>query len=210
MSFRSKCTWAIAFGCVLIACEDPSPPGAPGAKASSRVPDAPHTTPDRAPSAPAPSFDPTVPYSLELGRGGGRSGLETIHVDPSGAVTVHRNPSQRGDVGWERGTLALSQAQRLELTESLHRQQLLTLGGHYSAGIADGTQWVLRIVRGEEEHVIYCDNRCPEGVGRFATELDRLLASAGLGDVSWAAVRGGAHDDRLWDAVRRTAEPAEE
>lgn len=105
-------------------------------------------------AAQEPSFGPTLPYSVELGRGGGRSGLETIRVEPDGAVTLHRNPSRRGDVGWERATLALSEPQRAELTESLGRHRVLTLDGRYSAGIADGTRWVLRIVHGEEEHVV--------------------------------------------------------
>lgn len=215
MSVQTKrAWWTLAILGVLLGCEDPAPPEA---AAPATVPDAPRNAPEPAAipamepePEPGPSLDPTIPYSVAWGVGGGRVGLETTLVDPSGAVTLHRSPVRRGCAGWERGELALSEAQRSELRESVRRNRVLALVGRYSAGIADGTQAILHIVQGEAEYVIYCDNTCPEGVRTFTRELDALMVWAGRADVSWTPTEGCEHDDALWDALRRNPPPPEE
>lgn len=159
---------------------------------------------------PGPSEEPesgtggvSMPDLLEIGVGSGREGLLTVSIDRHGAVTV-----QRPNVvllEWERATLQLNEAQREEIAQRIDRDQIYALDGVYSAGVADGTQLVLRMLERDDETVIYCDNECPPEVNAFNELVERLLDEAGLAGAHWSSVGGERSDSALWDAVRRVA-----
>jgi len=163
-----------------------------------------------APHPVAPGIDFGAPLTLDLGRGSGLRGLDLIHVGPEGVVEVHRRRDYpRGNAiahHWERATLTLDPADRLRLRALMATHRLGELDPLYTPPertIPDGTQWLMRIRQGEHDHVVYCSNRFPPELRAFATDLDALLARAGLDAVSWERVprsRSRMHERALWAA----------
>lgn len=146
-----------------------------------------------------------MPDLVEFGRGSGRDGLATVSIDGEGVVTIHR--AGFGNPEWERGTVRLSAEQRIAIAERIYRDQIYAMDGSYSAGVMDGWQFVLRLIEGDDETVVYCDNQCPPRVDRFIEEVNRMVEEAGRDGYGWTWVRGSEHDDALWDAVRRLRIP---
>jgi hypothetical protein len=151
--------------------------------------------------------DPAVPWVVELGRGSGMHGLDTVKVFQDGTVVLHR----RDAGGWPAGgadvtRFTLPEHALSQVLDGLAKYRLLDLEPVYRRGVRDGTQWVLRVKQGAVEKAVYCDNRFPEQVRQFAADLDALLARHGLGMAAWCRVDYGGlppHEQELWDSIRR-------
>lgn len=191
---------------VVAACQEEAPPPRPVAPIADVSP-----APAPAPADPPPEaseLDFEAPLTFDLGRGSGLRGLELIHVDPTGAVEAHRRREvERGNVihhYWERATLTLDAASLGRLRGLMATHRLGALDALYDGDMHDGVQWLMRIQQGEHDRVVYCDNRFPPELRAFATDLDALLAGAGLDAAPWERVprpRSGEHDNALWEAL---------
>lgn len=155
--------------------------------------------------------DPDQPYRIELGRGSGMFGLHTVRVDQDGVVTLYRQGTE-GDSGarlryWETATLRLPADGRAAVLAAVADTRVLGLGREYhDPSIHDGTQWVLCVRQGGRERAVYCNNRFPPAVVRFAGRLDAVLAAHGLAAAEWTrvhAAEAGRHDRELWDSIHR-------
>jgi hypothetical protein len=156
---------------------------------------------------PAFVMDHTHPFWLEFGRGSGWHGLNTVKIDQTGRVVLHRMKSMhQNDVtvqSWEVGTLQLPPEAITELLKAVESNNLLGLQKAYHANVHDGTQWVLWIMQGEQEKSVYFDNHFPRSITAFAQQLDAILAQAGLDKVAWQPVDDRQHEKELWASIRR-------
>ncbi len=161
---------------------------------------------------PAFIIDRTKPFLVEIGRGGYRTGLDTIKVDHTGRIVLHRAYHQKRqddqyDLIFEIATLQLSPDALVEVVKAVEANNLMALGkAYYDARIADGTQWVLWIRQGEQEKVVYCDNRFPPAITEFAEQLDEIISRAGLDDSKWQPESRQGHlqnQRELTDCVTR-------
>jgi hypothetical protein len=159
---------------------------------------------------PAFTIDRTQPFWLEFGRGSGWHGLETIKLDQTGRVVLHRMKSTRQDdvnvLTWEVATLQLPPMAVAEVLKAVESNGLMGLHKAYHENIADGTQWVLWIKQAEREKSVYFDNSFPATITRFAEQLDVILARAGSDKAAWKPVPERAcreHEKELWDSIKR-------
>jgi hypothetical protein len=150
-------------------------------------------------------LDPERDYHIELGRGSGWHGLDTVKVRSDGTVTLHRmsHPFDR----WETATLRLPPTALALVVDAVGQNRLLALKREYhEESIADGTQWVFWVKQGWREKAVYLSNAFPDQILRFAKALDGILAANGLGTVAWRAVaasNGRHHERELWDSIER-------
>lgn len=159
-----------------------------------------------------PSFtiDHAQPFWLEFGRGSGWHGLNTVKIDQTGKVVLHRMKSEsQQDVtvlSWEAATLQLSPEALAEVPKAVESNSLTGLHKAYHRDIDDGTQWVLWLRHGEQEKSVYFDNSFPRGITTFAEQLDAILARAGSATVKWQPVpvsESRRHERELWDSIKR-------
>src|SRR5262249_50895911 len=133
------------------------------------------------------AIDHTQPFWLEFGRGSGWHGLDTIKIDQTGRVILHRMKSERQEnvnvLSWEVGTLQLSPEGLAEVLKAVESNNLMSLHKAYHEDIADGTQWVLWIRQGGWEKSVYFNNSFPRAITAFAEQLDAILGRAGLDKV---------------------------
>ena len=141
-----------------------------------------------------------IPDTVEIGLGSGREGLATTTVNREGVATVYR--TSFGSPEWQRATVHLSLEEHAAIIERIHHDQIYATDGRYSSGLMDGTQLVLRLVEGDDQTIVYCDNNCPDEVNRFYEEFVRIVDNAGRDRFRWEWVSGSEHDDALWEAVR--------
>jgi hypothetical protein len=170
---------------------------------------------------PAFTIDRTQPFWLEFGRGSGWHGLDTVKIDQTGRVVLHRMKSTRQEnlnvlswevatlqvLSWEVATLQLPPEVVAEVLKAVESNRLMGLHRAYRDDkIADGTQWVLWIKQGEREKSVYFDNSFPRAITAFAEQVDAILARAGLNKVAWQPVperESRQHEKELWDSIRR-------
>jgi hypothetical protein len=159
---------------------------------------------------PAFTIDHTQPFWVEFGRGSGWHGLDTVKIDQTGRVVLHRMKSEHqvhvNALSWEVATLQLSPEALDEVLKAVESNKLMGLQKAYHENIADGTQWVLWIRQGEHEKSVYFDNRFPPAITRFAEQLDAVLARAGLDKAAWQPVperESHQHERELWDSIKR-------
>lgn len=153
--------------------------------------------------SPAFTIDRTKPYSLEFGRGSGWHGLNTIKLDSTGQVTLHRI---KQSLSWETTSYHLSQESLTEVLNAVETNNLLGLRKAYHENIRDGTQWVLWIKQGEQEKSVYFDNNFPQRIKTFAKELDAILTRTGSNNAVWQPVpaqESRQHERALWDSIKR-------
>jgi hypothetical protein len=142
---------------------------------------------------PAFAIDRTKPFWIEIGRGGHKGGLDTIKIDQTGRVILHRTSRRKkqdgsDDLICEVATLQLSPEALVEALKSVDAANLMALGkAYYRVALADGTQWILWIRQGEQEKAVYCDNSFPKAITEFAEQLDALLGRAGLENTTWTS-----------------------
>jgi hypothetical protein len=151
-------------------------------------------------------LDPGMPYLIELGRGSGLDGLDTIAIRQDGTATLQR--MRREDSGqFERATIQLAPSALADVLRALDESGVLGLYREYhEPGVCDGTQWVLWVRQGQDETSVYCDNHFPKPMVRFAAALDRILDESGLERAEWRRVPDAdatKHDQDLWDSIRR-------
>src|SRR5258708_6474960 len=87
---------------------------------------------------------PSTPWRIELGRGSGWHGLNTIKIDQDGRVAFHRLRSDRRDDGillsWETATAKMRQEDVAKVLDAVGANRLLDLDKAYHADVCDGTQ----------------------------------------------------------------------
>jgi len=154
-------------------------------------------------------FKPDEPFRLELGRGGGRDGLETVATDQTGRAVLHRLQSERrgGSIRLycETAELELDAEALRRITDAVRDTGLLRMRRAYHKDVADGTQWIFRLRQGENEKAIYFNNRFPGNTRRFAAILDGVLDESGREDLSWSRVADDKmrdHEKALWESIR--------
>jgi hypothetical protein len=125
-------------------------------------------------------------------------------------VIAHRmRREQREGVNmqsWETATTRLRPAAVGEVLQAVEANGLMALRRAYHADVDDGTQWVLWIKQWEREKSVYFNHNFPRAITRFAEELDRILAAAGLDKVAWQPVpreEARRQARELWDCTRR-------
>ena len=158
---------------------------------------------------PIVNLDAGKPYTLELGRGSGLDGFDTISVDHSGETVLYRQIHEKRwgtwSKKWETAQLSMGKeaAQRLvKLVLDLH---LLEMNRSYSAGAYDGTQWIFRLTQEGKLKSIYCDNYFPKPLRAFSRSLDTELKQAGVEKLKWRTVSDherGLHDKDLWSSIK--------
>jgi hypothetical protein len=161
-------------------------------------------------TAPAPNIDHTQPFWLEFGRGSGWHGLETIKIDQTGRVVLHRIKSKQPDNATfnscEVATLRLSPEALAEVHKAVESNGLMELDEAYHQHVVDGAQWVLWIRHGELEKAVYFNNSFPPAIKAFAQQLDAILGRAGLDKVAWQPVpqwQSRQHERELWRSIER-------
>lgn len=154
-------------------------------------------------------LNPAEPWRIELGRGSGQYGLETVKLTHDGRAVVHQMNQRREWNGvtrfWETATLTLPPEAVTRITDAVAAERLGELHRHYSSGWVDGNQWVLWVRQGNREKAVYFDNHFPEPVVRFAAAVDAELVTAGVG-LRWRKVPAwdaDTHDRELWASIRR-------
>ena len=144
-------------------------------------------------------IDPTNPYRIELGRGSGQYGLDTVTITQDGEVVLYR----RGKMAtWFKGTMQLPDEAVGQVLKAVEDNKLLGLHKEYHANVADGTQWVLWIKQGENEKSVYFNNYFPPEIVKFAESLDKLLSENESGNVTWLPASVD-HDKDLWESIKR-------
>jgi hypothetical protein len=159
---------------------------------------------------PAFTIDRTQPFCLEFGRGSGWHGLDTVKIDQTGEVVLHRMKSERqknvNALSWERTTLQLSPESLADVLKAVESNNLIGLHKAYHEATADGTQWVLRVRQGELEKSVYFNNNFPRSITAFAEQLDAILSRGGLSTATWQPVperESRQHERDLWDSIKR-------
>jgi hypothetical protein len=159
---------------------------------------------------PAFTIDLTQPFWLEFGRGSGWHGLDTVKIDQTGRVVLHRMKSDRQEnvnvLSWEVATLQLPPEALTEVLKAVDSNNLMDLHKAYHKDIADGTQWVLWIRQGEREKSVYFNNNFPRAIAAFAEQMDAILSRAGLDKVVWQPVparESRQHERELWESIKR-------
>jgi hypothetical protein len=155
-------------------------------------------------------LDATQPFRIQLGRGSGQFGLNTVSVFHHGTTTLHRRRTYRGlgpeSAFWQEATLNLDGKAINQLVKAVQANQLLAMHRGYHAEVADGTQWILWIQQGENEKAIYCNNHFPAPILRFARQLDNILKRHDLADAKWRRIADGDtrnHENPLWRSIER-------
>lgn len=142
-------------------------------------------------------IDPNSPYRIELGRGSGMFGLETVRITQDGNVVLHR---QGNAATWFKGTMHLSEDTLKQVLKAVEDNKLIGLHKAYHANVWDGTQWVLWIKQGDNEKAVYCDNYFPPEIVKFSEFLDKVLAASG--NVIWLPASSD-HARELWESIKR-------
>jgi hypothetical protein len=154
------------------------------------------TEPD---TRPAFVLDPSKPFVIELGRGSGRSGLDIVKVNNTGAVEMTR--VTRGQ-NTESASLQFSSADVATLVGLVNANQITSMGRTYSdPGVDDGTQWVLWIEQPPSAKAIYFNNSFPSQITAYANGLDALLQKNGLSTARWSPMpkqKGIDQQNALW------------
>jgi hypothetical protein len=160
---------------------------------------------------PRPPFrlDTNRPWNIDLGRGSGMDGLDTVKLSQDGQVILHRPRRVRQWNGyaqvWDTAELTLPPDSVGRIADAVAAERLLDLDRAYHAAVYDGTQWVLWVRQDGREKVVYLNNHFPDPVVRFAAAVDAELVAAG-DRVRWRPVpfwEHGSHDDELWASNRR-------
>lgn len=150
------------------------------------------------------ALDPDEPFRIELGRGSGQVGLDTVRVDQDGTAVLHRVEGPLAAQTFKTATLRLPPKALEEILHSAAENRLLRLWNSYEEpGMHDGVQWVLLIRQGGTKKAVYFNNRFPDAITRFADTLDRVLKENGLDEARWQPDPSNVRPGReLWDSIR--------
>ena len=142
-------------------------------------------------------FDPRKPFYLEFGRGSGWHGLETLALDESGRLTKYTfSPKPM------RGHATIDVRVLHCIADLLVANNVFTMKKSYSAGVHDGTQWILWVKQGGQEKSIYFDNYFPEAIRDFAQSIDAELGKCKVSYVDWSGPHGDAdYQKAIWESI---------
>ena len=140
-------------------------------------------------------------FRLELGRGSGLYGLDTLSISDTGTVLAHKHVNS----GIEQTSFSITPAEIAAILSLVESKRIMSLDREYhDERIADGTQWVLLAKQGEELKSIYCNNRFPDEITGLATELDSILNIKNR-KLEWTAATVNEVETRLWDSLKDNA-----
>lgn len=141
-------------------------------------------------------------FHVELGRGSGMDGLETVAFGRDGNVTLFR---ERTQTQWQTANLKLSPDAIARIFEVVNTEGIMKMPSAYHADVSDGTQWVLWIKQEHNSKAIYFNNYFPAGVKRLAERLDQELSDARLAAADWKEVptkKFREHEKNLWQSIK--------
>jgi hypothetical protein len=129
-------------------------------------------------------FDPSKPFRLQLARGSGYQGQNTVAVSANGYTSMHR---LLGACQREHTTTKLTHNQLLAIADAISRHNLPGLNTDYIDGhIKDGTQWSLSILQAGRAKHVYFSNRFTCSIWYFAIDLDDILTWSDPKTLVWA------------------------
>jgi hypothetical protein len=114
-------------------------------------------------------------FVFAMGEGSGRDGLDVFRVDGKGEASYI---FRQGASGWRRALFQMSPKQVGELRKLLVDVGYLSLKPHYSRGVADGTQWCVRLDAGGGTKRVYCDNQFPQAIERLSDFVHNRVLTA--------------------------------
>jgi len=151
-------------------------------------------------------FNPSMPFSMNFGKGSSLDGLETIRIAENGSATLHRHLDKNMGT-WKTANVSLTPELMSKLVQVIVADDLLSLKSVYSKrNRKDGSQWVLLIKQGEYTKRVYLDNDFPSQILRFDNALDDIATSAGVNQATWSAIEASQarkHESELWETVVR-------
>lgn len=159
-------------------------------------------------SQPEFSIDPNIPWIIMFGRGSGMTGLNTVSINERGLVTIYwrgDNKINESEI-WNTGTTTFTTDDVKVILHSVKDLRIMGLKSIYSAGVHDGSQWLLSIQQGERQKVVYFDNHFPKSIIAFGKVIDDLLIRHKIQDISWTKVPQSQlrnHQKPLWNALSK-------
>jgi hypothetical protein len=155
--------------------------------------------------AKAPPFkiDPAKDFHIELGRGSGMDGFETVAVERNGQVVLHRLKDEiKGR--WQKATATLDRAAIDRVLAAVESNKIMEMAAAYhNDEVQDGTQWILWIRQGESSKAIYFNNHFPEAIKSFAKALDAEIQRAAIPEVRWEDdAKPRSHEKALWESTK--------
>ena len=147
-------------------------------------------------------MDASHPFHIELGRGSGWLGLDTVAISQDGKTTLFRHTRP---TGWETTTLVLEPASIRRVVRAIEVNKISAMGSSYSANAFDGTQWIIWITQGTNSKSVYFDNHFPHAIRRVARTIDAELKRAGLPHAKWVPVvppQSRQHERKLWETLK--------
>ena len=155
-------------------------------------------------------IDPDRPWRIDLGRGSGMDGLDTVTLDQSGRVRLYQHTEAwlHNEIGlpWETAEGRISPDAVAAVLAAAASNRLTELQHKYLTNVCDGTQWILRVRQGENEKAVYFDTHFPDAVLRFAAKLDEIVAADVGAGLRWRPVLGvdrPGPQRELWESINR-------
>ena len=160
---------------------------------------------EREDTRPPMQFNIDKTYRLEFGRGSGWHGLDTIKIDDSNQVTLHRLREENGVLHWEHTEVDLTASDKQEIGQLIVDLGIPKMKRSYHADVHDGTQWIFWIVQNGHEKSIYFNNHFPKEIQSFALAIDEKLKDAGIEEVQWRRVpddQERQHEKAIWKSIK--------
>ena len=143
-------------------------------------------------------FKPDKPFHLEFGRGSGWHGLEVVKLNEKGLLETYEfSPDYR------RGVCLLEPDVIREVAGWLVENNVFEMNKAYSAGVNDGSQWIIWIKQNGVEKSVYFDNYFPKAIQNFATSLDAKMKTFKMEYADWVGPREGSdYQKAIWASIR--------
>ena len=143
-------------------------------------------------------IQPNSEFMLELGRGSGWYGLNTVSIDQKGNVLLHSITKS----GIQQTSFVISDPELENILNLVDSNNLMTLDREYhDERIADGTQWIFRASQNGRIKSTYFNNRFPTEINDFARDLDSVL-NIGNRNLNWKTVVRDDVSKRLWTTIK--------
>lgn len=150
----------------------------------------------------------TKPFTLTIGRGSGRYGLNTIEINHLGRVTLYRMNTiphkNHHIVIWEQSIEKLNPQKQQQVTTAIQKAALQKLWHLYPNTINDGTQWIIQFTQNNQTSLIYCDNLFPEKLKQLAQSIDKIIQMREIPAKNWHRVPKKdwrKHEHHLWSGI---------
>jgi hypothetical protein len=137
-------------------------------------------------------------FLIELGRGSGRHGLDTISIESTGSVLIRR----RTRVELLESSFSITTAEIAAILDSTKLNGIMRLDREYhQKNVRDGTQWIFLAVQDDNVKSIYFNNYIPDQMTNFASDLDSILDIANR-KLNWKPADIDDVTQRLWQSIR--------